>query len=497
MKLLPRSLFGQILFALMTGLVTVQVLGAWLMLDERARLAERLLGAHAAHRIAGIISALDGASSEGRSRLVRALDVPPTRISLDEPWQTAVGEASNEAQAFADAMGRELDNVYPLQVLSIRRAAHDRPLGDWADWRQQRGPSPIAAPDAPGQDFAGNRGMQQPGAAPRHVRRPIVLLVAQARLADGTVVTFRHVLPEPPADRPLRIIGWLALMGLTAALLAGWAVRRLTQPLSALGEAAAGLGQNLDRAPLPETGPTEVSRAARAFNAMQGELKRILETRAQALAAVSHDLRLPITRLRLRLEKVRDAQLKAGIDADLAEMDQMIDNTLEYLRAGSSGEKPAKLDLNAVLESLVEDVQAGGVCARLHGSATNPIQARPQALRRCLGNLLENARRYGGGQIDVTVTDGAHACEIRVEDRGSGIPAAERERVFEPFVRLDASRAKHSGGTGLGLAIARAIARNHGGDIRLDGRPGGGLSAILILPRGNAGSACEYAARPG
>jgi signal transduction histidine kinase len=266
-------------------------------------------------------------------------------------------------------------------------------------------------------------------------------------------------------------------------MLAGWAVRRLTRPLASLADAASGLARNLEQPPLPESGPLEVVRAAHAFNAMQRDLKRHLETRAQALAAVSHDLRLPITRLRLRMEKLDDSELKSKMEHDLVEMDEMIGGTLAFLHAGSTQEKTVRLDLNAFLESVVEDMLAVGAQVRLAGYAAAPIPARPQALRRCLDNLLENARRYGGDDIDLTVIDRDRMLEIRIEDRGAGMPPSEMERVFEPYVRLEASRARHTGGTGLGLAIARAIARAHGGDLALAARESGGLSAILTLPR--------------
>jgi signal transduction histidine kinase len=216
---------------------------------------------------------------------------------------------------------------------------------------------------------------------------------------------------------------------------------------------------------------------------MQRDLRRYLETRAHALAGVSHDLRMPLTRLRLRLERLPEGELRSKIEEDLAEMDAMIRSTLEYLGAGSGAEKPVRLNLNALLEGVVEDVEALGARIKVHGEATAPLLAQPQAIRRCLVNLLENARRYGGGDIDVKVNDSSESVEIRVEDRGPGIPKDDIERVFEPYVRLEASRAKHTGGTGLGLAIARAIARSTGGDVVLEARMGGGLSAVLNLPR--------------
>jgi signal transduction histidine kinase len=303
------------------------------------------------------------------------------------------------------------------------------------------------------------------------------------RLGDGAVATFRHAVPQTPPDRPFRLLALVAVTGITVALLAAWTVRRLTRPLATLADAATGLARDLDRAPLAESGPMEVSRAAQAFNAMQRALKALLETRAQALAAVSHDLRLPLTRMRLRLEQLPDAQVKRSIESDLDEMEHMIAGTLEFLRAGSSAEPPVLFNLNALLDGVAEDAEALGAKVQLHGRATAPLRARPQALRRCLANLVDNAHRHGGGEVDVTLVDDQDAVRIRIEDRGPGIPADQRERVFEPYVRLDPSRARHTGGTGLGLAIARAVARAHGGDVTLSERAGGGLCAELRLPR--------------
>lgn len=468
MKLLPRTLFGQILLALFIGLIAAQSVGFWLVLDDRIRFGQRLLGSYAAQRIAGVIAILDRAEPTERNRLLHALNIPPTHLTLDEPWQNPepADEHSADAQAFIQRvekeLGQELERPVALQVLSIRRP-EGRRRDDMLDVRAP--PADAARP--------GNR--RGP---------PLLFVVGQARLADGAVLTFRHGLPQQGGDWPLRLLGLLIVLGASVALLAGWAVRRLTRPLASLADAAAGLAHNLERPLLPETGPLEVARAAKAFNAMQRDLKRYLETRAQALAGVSHDLRLPITRLRLRLERVPDGELKSKMEGDLSEMDQMIGSTLQFLRAGSTAEKAVPLDVNALLESIMEDMLTVGAQIRLNGHASEPLAARPQALRRCLVNLLDNARRYGGNAIEMSVTEQGGALEIRIEDRGPGIPPAELERVFEPYVRMEASRAKHTGGAGLGLAIARSIARAHGGDVTLAARAAGGLCAIVILPRG-------------
>ncbi len=475
MRWLPRSLFGQLLLALAAGLLAAQALGAWLMLDDRSRFATRILGSYAAQRVAGIVSLLDDADAEERVRLVQALSVPPTRVSLDEPWRRETGPLSPEARAYVRYLQQALAPPRDVQVLSLVPA---RPVRSHEGRRPpgQRGDAADVSPVSP--DGAREMRRGKPGA-----RFPLLLMIAQVRLADGAVATFRHVVPTAPADRPLRLIALVTIGGITVALLAGWAVRRLTRPLATLADAASGLARNLDRAPLPESGPVEVARAARAFNAMQRELKSYLETRSQALAAVSHDLRLPLTRARLRLERIDDAQVKASLESDFEEMEQMIGGTLEFLRAGANDEKPILLNLNALVDGVIEDMEALGARVTLHGRVGAPLKARAQALRRCLANLLDNARRHGVGPIDVTVLEAPGRVRIRIEDRGPGIPTAERERVFEPYVRLEPSRARHTGGSGLGLAIARAVARAHGGDITLSDRAGGGLCAELTLSR--------------
>jgi signal transduction histidine kinase len=474
MKLLPRTLFGQILLALFVGLIAAQSVGFWLMLDDRVRFGERLLGAYAAQRIAGVISILDQAGPSERARLLHALNVPPTHVSLNEPWRTSVEGNSEVAQSFIDRVAKDLERPTPMQVLSIKRA-EGRRRDDNVEARMPRTALSPPPPPLSGPEHSSNRhGRGGP---------PVLFVVGQAKLSDGAVLTFRHALPQQGLDWPLRLLVLLAVLGVSVALLAGWAVRRLTRPLASLADAASGLAHNLERPPLPEGGPLEVSRAAQAFNAMQRDLKRYLETRAQALAGVSHDLRLPITRLRLRLERIPDGELKTKMESDLSEMDEMIGNTLEFLRAGTTAEKPQRLDVNALLESVVEDMLMVGAHIQLHGKASAPIFARPQALRRCLANLLDNAWRYGSEDIDLLVAEHGDLLEIRIEDRGPGIPPSELERVFEPYVRVESSRAKHTGGSGLGLAIARAIARAHGGDVRLEARSDRGISAIVTLPR--------------
>ena len=468
MKLFPRTLFGQTLLAVIVGLIAAQSVGFWLMLEDRVRLGDRLRGAYTGQRIAAVITTLDHAAPGERDRLIRVLNMPFIHLTMHEPWQIPAGSDSADARQFLDQVEKELPKTMPMQVLSIKHA--DMPPHDDNFLKNP----PPDQPPGPNDDVHFPR---------RHAHGPpITLLIGQAKLSDGAVLTFRHGLPPPRHDWPMQLLGLLIALVLSVALIVGWAVRRLTRPLASLADAAAGLATNLEQPPLPETGPLEIVRAAQAFNSMQRDLKNYLDTRSHALAAVSHDLRMPITRLRLRIEKLADSQIKSKMEDDLIEMDDMIGNTLDFLRAGSSEEKAVRLDLNALLESVIEDMMTVGASIQFSGHVFEPVMVRPQALRRCLLNLLDNAYRYGGEQIDMSVAEQRDTLEIRIEDQGNSMPPADLERVFEPYVRLESSRAKHTGGSGLGLAIARAIARVHGGDVALALRQGGGIAAILTLP---------------
>jgi signal transduction histidine kinase len=223
-------------------------------------------------------------------------------------------------------------------------------------------------------------------------------------------------------------------------------------------------------------------RAAHAFNTMQSRLARFIGDRTRIFAAMSHDLKTPITRLRLRAELLDDPATRAKFAADLAEMESMVGSTLDFLRGLENAEPPKPIDMAALLESLQADFSEGGGKVSVEAGALRPYPGRAQALKRCLANLVENALKYGG-TARVIATDGADRLEIRIRDEGPGIAPAELERAFDPFYRLEASRNRETGGTGLGLTIARSIARGHGGDVVLGNHPEGGLEATVTLPR--------------
>jgi signal transduction histidine kinase len=233
---------------------------------------------------------------------------------------------------------------------------------------------------------------------------------------------------------------------------------------------------------MPEDGPLEVQQAARAFNTMQRRLATFIHDRARILSALSHDLKTPLTRMRLRAELLDDDEQRSRFESDLKEMEAMVTHTLEFLR-GLDGKEPRQpVDLMRLLEAIRTDQQAMGRQVRIEGPPAATIIGVASLLKRGLGNLVDNAVLYGGAAT-VRIEDSPDQLVIHVLDDGPGIAASELERVFEPFFRLEASRNRATGGTGLGLGIARNIARSHGGDVLLHNRPEGGLDAVMTLPR--------------
>jgi signal transduction histidine kinase len=264
-------------------------------------------------------------------------------------------------------------------------------------------------------------------------------------------------------------------MSLAAAAMILWAVRRLTRPVGALAAAAERLGRDVNAPALPEDGPHEIAVAARAFNTMAGNIRRFVADRTLMLAAIGHDLRTPITRLRLRAELLDDENQRARMLADLAEMEGMIGATLAFARDDAAQEPALPLDLAALVRTVLDeaaDSREGAVTAYA-GPERMVLPLRPVAMKRALANLVGNALAYGGA-ARATLSRAPGEVLLLIEDDGPGIPEDQLEQVFEPFRRLEASRNRETGGTGLGLTIARSIIRAHGGDVRLQNRTAAG-----------------------
>jgi signal transduction histidine kinase len=264
-------------------------------------------------------------------------------------------------------------------------------------------------------------------------------------------------------------------------LLSFWTARRLAKPISAFADAAERLGVDPDAPPLAERGPHELRTAIRAFNRMQERLRRFVNDRTQMVAAMSHDLRTPLTRLRLRAEFIEDQEQQRRMLADLDSMGDMIDSTLAFVRDDAQREPRMLVDLGALIESVCENASDSGDTVNFSPQRGIDVLVRPNAISRAVANLVDNAVKYGGTARAALHREPGRVIVV-IDDDGPGIPANEHENVFAPFYRLERSRNRDTGGAGLGLAVARTVAREHGGDVKLCNIDGGGLRARLELP---------------
>lgn len=280
-----------------------------------------------------------------------------------------------------------------------------------------------------------------------------------------------------PPPWPRYALTSLLLAGVGSILVIVLLVRQVSRPLARLTAAAERFGRGETAPPLPEQGPRDIRTTISAFNRMQERQQRFVQDRTRMVAAVSHDLRSPITALRLRAEMVDQDDLRERMIASLDEMQQMVEATLAFAREDAAKEATETVDLAVIVSEVVASRAELGHQIQWSGAPETPYACRPASIKRALGNLLDNAVRYGGS-TEVTL-DGTN---VVIRDHGPGIPEDRLEYVFEPFARLEESRSAETGGTGLGLAIARTIARNHGGDVHLRNRAEGGLEARLVLP---------------
>jgi signal transduction histidine kinase len=306
-------------------------------------------------------------------------------------------------------------------------------------------------------------------------------LVLQLRLQDGAPLAIHLSFSSPPL--PVWLLPLFAIQ--FAALLAiSWlAVRQATRPLAQLARAADALGRDGRGVALAEDGPLEVARAAFAFNAMQRRINEYLSERMHLLAAISHDLQTPITRMRLRADLMDDMPLREKLLGDLNAMQLLVQEGIAYARDGQGvTESPCATDMNALLDSVVCDYSDAGKVVLLTGHCEKPLLTRPQTLRRIITNLLDNALKFGRDPELLFALDGEERVAIVVRDSGPGIPADQLDAVLRPFYRIESSRNRETGGTGLGLAIAHQLTQQLHGTLSVQNRDGGGLEVRVSLP---------------
>jgi signal transduction histidine kinase len=432
---------GRVFLILVGGIIASATLTLVLAGRERQQMIAQVRSFHTARRVEQLVLTLDAIPPEVRPQLLAA----GSGVGVHAEFSRPMGDPGKQDSELVAALRERLGENRPLLATQITAAR--------------------CAPDA----------------AER--KRPAVCHSVFLTLRDGTPL---HLIFEAPRESPApfyqpSLLPYLLFFPTSVGVLAYGVARMSTRPLRQLAQAATALGRDIERPPLPEQGPFEVRHAAAAFNAMQARIRRHVQERTQMLAAISHDLQTPLTRLRLRLEKVQDEELRGRLVGDLAAMQEMIREGLELAGSMDSREPPQTLDLDSLLDSVCADAVDAGQDVTLNGHTGVSIVASPNTLRRCLTNIIDNAVKYGGYARVTTRREGSQVL-VRVQDGGPGIPDELLETVFDPFFRLEASRSRETGGTGLGLAIARNIAEKHGGTLRLRNPPAGGLEAILELP---------------
>ena len=425
----PRSLFGRIALILFVGLAAAHLLSFWFVVMERGMALRGVMVSYLARDVASSVAMLERLPAAERADWLPRLARHNYRFRLARP-DSPEGSDAALAAPVARAVAAALEPARPVHI--------------------------HTAPQASG------------------------ALRLSLQLADGAPLSIDI---EPPQGG---VSAWLiAVLALQLALLAtmSWlAVRLATRPLQQLADAADAMTPAQPIAALPLTGPREVVRAAAAFNTMQERIRAHLDERMRILAAVSHDLQTPITRLRLRADLLDDETLRTKLQADLAQMQALVEEGLAYARSAQAVQEPTqRIDLQAFLDSLVADYADAGQPVRWQGEALGTWTTRPQALRRTLTNLVDNALKFAGAAEVVATREGDDAVVIRVLDRGPGIPEDQLDAVLQPFYRVEGSRSRETGGTGLGLAIAKQLSEALHAELALVPRAGGGLEAKLVL----------------
>lgn len=467
-RLLPKSLFGQTLLILLAGLIISHAAGWWLFTADREEAVRAVGGFAAAQRITNLTRLVQDTPRAERERIVQALSDQTFRVALSSrPPPLPSSDGSPVAQAIEDFLATELALPQARQPL-------------------------VFVPPLPGPMFPGRHsirhGPMMPGFGAFGPFGAFRELQVAVPLPDSQWLSFATTLPASGPAFSRQFLLSVAIMAVIILAVSIWAVRRVTAPLASLSTAAERLGNDLNAPPLIESGTVEMRQASHAFNTMQARLRGLIENRTRMLAAISHDLRTPLTLLRLRAENVADAHEREKMLATIAEMDAMIAATLQFARDEAATEQRRRTDLSALLASVVDDFSDSGMPVTMEPAQPILAECRPDAFKRALINLIDNAVKYGGSARAAIRSAPDHVA-ITIDDDGPGIPEQELTRVFQPFYRVEGSRSRETGGIGLGLAIALSVVEGQGGALTLSNRPEGGLRACIRLPKVTAAKA--------
>jgi signal transduction histidine kinase len=459
---LPRTLGGQLILVMLLAVAVSQAVTLMISRFERAQVVRRVIGEECVGRAVSAFRLAEGVPVSQREETLSAVETPLTRL-----WITKEETPSLEWQEQAR---KHLLN--PTAAIGRHTSTDSLFIND---------PMLSRLSDSKWDDLPGGTWLLQ---------HPVRVLDLPEWNGFGFSMKLdcdswlNMVYAKPGSLMPANLTpGYYAALVITVLIFCGagiFVARRISRPLRRLTESAEELGRGGEFALLPEEGPDDVKSTIAAFNRMQVSLRRSLEDRSRMLAAIGHDLRTPITSLRLRTEFLQDEEMRGKFHATLDEMQSLAEAALSLARSDSSAEATRVVEMNALIESVCDDLAEMGWKVEFTHNSRLPYPCRPAALRRALRNVIENAVRYGE-VARVVIQSSADGINISVEDDGPGIPESDHEKVFDPFVRLESSRNRDTGGAGLGLSIARSIIRNHGGEISL-ANPGKGLRVLIHLP---------------
>lgn len=486
----PRGLTGQMVLLVVLAVTLAQVGAYVFFLDERREAVHRVGREVTLERIDSLVRLLMETPPGLHDKVVKAASSENTLIRLDDTSAVTRDEMHSR---FSQVLKQQL-SVYGVGEVRLGVSFAPPPdrhwRGRWRDrWRDDDDHDDDEYRDEDDFDHDDMMRRHHPDARPPwwdwH-RGPRVFAIA-VQLRDGTWLNVKRRLDPQPFLWALTGLIALGLTMLAVALVVAILVRRITGPVKALAAGADALGRGETVQPLAVGGAREVQQAVIAFNRMNDRLQRFVRDRLVILGALSHDLRTPLTTLRLRAEFVSDEELRDKILETLQEMEEMTEATLAFVREEAKQEDSRPVDLSALLESLCDDLRELEWPVGCLDGERAVLTCRPVALRRAFRNLIENAVKYGERCV-VSWEESGGALSVHLDDNGPGIPPDKMEELFKPFVRLETSRSRETGGVGMGLAIARMIIRGHGGDITLENRVEGGLRVTVSLPQDSIAS---------
>jgi signal transduction histidine kinase len=448
---LPRSLVGRLGLVLVIAVVVAQGIAVAIFISETSRVSRALARTQAVDRMATLVRAIEAAPPSSRGDIIQAFESRLHHYSASDKPLVAAPATDEQEQQIARRLQRLTRNrAHDLRIALVERSR---------DAQDEEGAVDLTVP------------------SPQALEMSV-------QLADGIWLNDEAPLRWQmlPAVNVANV--WLYILAGSATAMivvvvfgVGW----VTRPLTALADAADRVGRGESVELLSVRGPYEIERTVTAFNVMQQRLSRFMNDRLAMLAAISHDLRTPMTAARLRAEMIDDIEVRDAIVRSLTEMQSITESTLSFTRDETSSEEPREIDLASLVEAVADDLAGTGAQISIAEHDHLPYRCRPALLRRALTNLVSNAVKYGKrARITLRLANG-NPC-ILIDDEGPGLPLDQLERVFDPFVRIDQSRGSETGGVGLGLSIARTIIRAHGGEVTLKNLPNG-LRAEVALPR--------------